>query len=81
VKKSIVDQANIYRAYIWNPHKKNQTSPCTISIQNGEPLIIECWENLQIFKQSFKDLNFHEPIKYLFGKLENGKPFTVYNVI
>ncbi|MFD2034486.1 hypothetical protein ACFSKL_06770 [Belliella marina] len=80
MKNSTFKQDNFYRAYIWEPENPKKQSPCTVSVQNGEPIMIECWENLQIFKRSFRDLNFHEPIKYLFGKLEDGKPFTVYNV-
>lgn len=80
MKNSTFKQDYFYRAYIWDPNNPEKQSPCTVSVQNGEPIVIECWKNLEIFKRSFRDLNFHEPIKYLFGKLEDGKPFTVYNV-
>ena len=80
MKSSTFKQNVFYRAYLWDPENPEKKSPCTISKKNGEPIKIECWENLQIFKRSFRDLNFHEPIKYMFGELENGKDFTIYNI-
>lgn len=80
MKKENKKKSTSYRAYIWEPENEKLKSPCTILIKSGDPIKIECWEELKIFNNLYDDLNFHSPISYLIGTLEDGSNFSVYNI-
>jgi len=80
MKKGNYKKSTSYRAYIWDPENEELKSPCTILIKSGDPIKIECWEELNIFNNLYDDLNFHSPIPYLMGTLEDGSNFSVYNI-
>ncbi|MEB2782156.1 hypothetical protein U3A58_17320 [Algoriphagus sp. C2-6-M1] len=67
-----------WRAYLWSPDDPEEKAPCTISVVNGKPIKIECWENIAAFGQLFSDLNFHNPLDCLHGQFEDGKDFSLF---
>lgn len=81
LKSAYEKQDLLWRAFIWDPQNSNNKAPCTISIKNGEPIEVECWEVLEVFDHFFESLNFHEPLDYLEGETEEGKPFSIYNLV
>lgn len=81
LKSAYEKQDLLWRAIIWDPQKTNDKAPCTISIKNGEPIEVECWEVLEVFDHFFESLNFHEPLDYLEGETEEGKSFTIHNLV
>jgi hypothetical protein len=69
-----------WRAYIWGPNNPKDKAPCTISIKNGEPVELECWKDLEIFEKFYNNVNFHEPLDCIHGELEDGMPFSIFNL-
>lgn len=67
-----------WRAYVWSPDDPEEKAPCTISIVNGKPIKVECWENIRAFDQLFCDLNFHAPLECLHGQFDDGKGFSLF---
>ncbi|WP_114752004.1 ApeA N-terminal domain 1-containing protein [Pleomorphovibrio marinus] len=67
-----------WRAYVWSPDDPEEKAPCTISVINGKPIKVECWENINAFDQLFCDLNFHNPLEGLHGVFDDGKHFSLF---
>lgn len=67
-----------WRAYVWSPDDPEEKAPCTISVVNGKPIKVECWENIAAFGQLFSDLNFHNPLDCLHGQFDDGKDFSLF---
>ncbi len=67
-----------WRAFVWSPSDPEEKAPCTITVVNGKPIKVECWENLSAFDPLFHDLNFHNPLDCLFGEFDDGKPFSLF---
>lgn len=81
LKSAYEAQNQLWRAYIWDPKNSSEKAPCTISIKNGEPIEVECWKALKVFDYFFESLNFHEPLDYLEGETEEGKSFSIHNLV
>lgn len=44
-----------WRAFVWSPSGPEEKAPCTITVVNGKPIKVECWENLSAFDPLFHD--------------------------
>lgn len=81
LKLAYAQEDRYWRGFIWDPKNSSNKAHCTITVKNGEPIAVECWKDLKIFEHFYQSLNFHQPIEFLFGETEEGRSFTILNIV